>query len=365
MKKSISMMLILLLSVCLFGLTGCGEKAAEIENPYEGLNLEEYITLPDYNVYTTTEPVVEISDEDVDAEIQSRLEDAATTESVTEGTVEKGDTVKISYKGTLSDGSTQDGMNSDEYQLTLGAANMIDGFQEGIYGATIGEPVTLNLQFPDPYEVNEELSGQPVTFVVTVLSKEVEVTPQLDEEFVKANSDAKTVEEYREAVKKELEQLEYDKQLYDLKNEIFSKLSEETEVLQYPEERVNEVSAVLDTQYRSSAQQYGYEEWEVFLDEVFAMTQEEFDEQIRLAAQNQVKNEMITFAIAEKEDMVLTQDEYQKGLDDMLEAVGMDAETFQSYVGVTIEEYAKENNFGRDLLLTKELDAIYERLEKN
>ena len=364
MKKSIAMMLILLLSVCLFGLTGCGETAAEIEIPYEGLNLEEYITLPDYNVYTTTEPVVEISDEDVDAEIQSRLEDAATTESVTEGTVEKGDTVKISYKGTLSDGSTQDGMNSDEYQLTLGAANMIDGFQEGIYGATIGEPVTLNLQFPDPYEVNEELSGQPVTFVVTVLSKEVEVTPELDEEFVKANSDAKTVEEYREAVKKELEQLEYDKQLYDLKNEIFSKLSEETEVLQYPEERVNEVSAVLDTQYRSSAQQYGYEEWEVFLDEVFAMTQEEFDEQIRLAAQNQVKNEMITFAIAEKEDMVLTQDEYQKGLDDMLEAVGMDAETFQSYVGVTIEEYAKENNFGRDLLLTKELDAIYERLEK-
>lgn len=365
MKKSISMMLILLLSVCLFGLTGCGEKAAEIENPYEGLNLEEYITLPDYNVYTTSEPVVEISDEDVDAEIQSRLEDAATTESVTEGTVEKGDTVKISYKGTLSDGSTQDGMNSDEYQLTLGAANMIDGFQEGIYGATIGEPVTLDLQFPDPYEVNEELSGQPVTFVVTVLSKEVEVIPQLDEEFVKANSDVKTVEEYREAVKKELEQLEYDKQLYDLKNEIFSKLSEETEVLQYPEERVDEVSAVLDTQYRSYAQQYGYEDWEVFLDEVFAMSQEEFDEQIKLAAQNQVKNEMITFAISEKEDMVLTADEYQKGLNDMLEAVGMDAETFESYVGVTIEEYAKENNFGRDLLLTKELDAIYERLEKN
>ena len=95
------------------------------------------------------------------------------------------------------------------------------------------------------------------------------------------------------------------------------------------------------------------------------MTQEEFDEQIKLAAQNQVKSEMITFAIAEKEDMVLTADEYQKGLDDMLEAVGMDAETFESNVGVTIEEYAKENNFGRDLLLTKELDAIYERLEKN
>lgn len=51
-------------------------------------------------------------------------------------------------------------MNSDSYTLTLGEANMIDGFQEAMYGATIGEPITANLKFPDPYEVNEELSRQ-------------------------------------------------------------------------------------------------------------------------------------------------------------------------------------------------------------
>ncbi len=50
---------------------------------------------------------------------------------------------------------------------------MIDGFEEGLYGAAIGDEVTLDLTFPDPYTANEDLSGKDVTFKVTVLSKTV------------------------------------------------------------------------------------------------------------------------------------------------------------------------------------------------
>ena len=281
--------------------------------------------------------------------------------------MEKGDKVKITYHGTLSDGSTKDGLNNEQgYEMTLGSANMIDGFQEGLYGAKIGETVTLNLQFPDPYSPDEELSGQPVTFKVKVISKEVEVVPELDEEFVKANSDAKTVEEYRQSVKDDLEKEEYDSQLTDLKQEIFNQISEETEVLKYPEERVNAKAEELDSYYRNYAQQYGYaeDEWEKFLDDCFKMDQEEFDEQVKLAAQNEVKNEMIVYAIAAKEKITLTQKEYQQALDDLLDSTGLDAENFESYVGMTVEEYAKQYNMGVNVLLTKELDTIYDRLEK-
>ena len=61
---------------------------------------------------------------------------------------------------------------------------MIDGFEEGLYGAAIGEEVTLDLTFPDPYTANEELSGKDVTFKVTVLSKNVSTMPEFDEDFV-------------------------------------------------------------------------------------------------------------------------------------------------------------------------------------
>lgn len=363
MKKVLTMMLMFVLCFGLLTLTGCGGK--EMETPYDGIDLTEYITLPDYDTYTTGEPDVKITDENIDAEIKERLEAAATTETVTEGTVEKGDTVKISYKGTLADGTTEDGMNSDEYTLTLGQANMIDGFQEGLYGATIGEPVKLDLQFPDPYPNNEKLAGKDVTFEVTVLSKDVKVVPELDEAFIKENSDAKTEEEYRKVVKEDLEKEEYDNQLYDLKNEIYKKIVEETEVLQYPEDKVDEQVQSLNDQYKQMATNYGYEDWDKFLKEYFQLEQAEFDEQLKLYAQAIVKQEMVIYAIAEKEDMKVTDKEYEEYLNEMLEVAGFaSAEDFESYAGMTIEEYAKAYKLDRDQLLTKELDTIYERLEK-
>lgn len=362
MKKTIGICIAFILCFGLFTLTGC---SSEKDLPYSQYDLSEYITLPDYDTYTTGVPDVNITEEDIDAEIQARLEDAATTETVTEGTVEEGDTVEISFKGTLADGTTEDGMQSDSYTLTLGSGGMIDGFESGLYGATIGETVTLDLQFPDPYETNEELSGQDVTFEVTVLSKDVQIVPELDEEFIKENSDVTTEEEYREYVKGQLEQDEYDNQLYDLKNSIYTQIVDETEVLQYPETELEEQITALDENYRSTAENYGYESWDDFLTAYFQIDQEEYDEQIRVYAESVVKQEMIIYAIAEKEGLEVTEDEYQDYLDEMLAGSGFeDAADFEEYAGMTIDEYAETYKLDRDLLLTKELDTIYERLEK-
>lgn len=364
MKKIVSLIAVFTLCLGLLALTGCGEDQKKAE-PFSQYDLTEYITLPDYDKYETSVPDVKITDDEIDEEIKSRLEDAATTETVTKGKVEEGDTVKISYKGTLADGSTSDGMQSDGYTLTLGKGGMIDGFEEGLYGATIGEPVTLDLQFPDPYDNNPDLAGKDVTFEVTVLSKESKVIPELDEAFIKENSDAKTEAEYREYVKGQLEQSEYDNQLFDLKNEVYSQIVEETEVLKYPEEELNAQVKALDENYRAMAENYGYDDWDKFLDEYFKVDQAEYDEQIKLYAENVVKQEMIIYAISEKEGIKVSDEEYQSYLDEMLTESGFeDEDAFKEYTGMTLKEYAENYKLDRDLLLTKELDAIYERLEK-
>ncbi|MBR3260441.1 MAG: FKBP-type peptidyl-prolyl cis-trans isomerase, partial [Firmicutes bacterium] len=202
MKKFTAVLMIALLAVCF--MTGCGEeKVTPNLSPYDTLDYAEYVELPDYMSFDFKAEPVEVTDEQVQAEIDSRLKAASTeTNEITEGKVEKGDTVRISFKGTLEDGSSPEGMNSDGYELTLGEASMIDGFQEGIYGATIGEPVTLDLQFPDPYTMNEELSGKPVTFEVTVLAKIETIQQELDEEFIKKDSEDKATneEEYRDYI---------------------------------------------------------------------------------------------------------------------------------------------------------------------
>ena len=361
MKKIVSVSLAAVLAVCMMiALTGCGGG-----EPYEDYDLTEYITLPDYNSYEVEEPEVLIEDADIEEEIQSRLEEAATTEKVTEGTVEEGDSVTISFEGTMADGSSVDGMSSDSYELTLGSGSMIDGFEEGLYGATIGETVTLDLQFPDPYNNNEELSGKDVTFEVTVLSKNVQNVPEFNEDFVKENSDYETVEEYRSSVASDLEEQEYNKQLSTIKEELYMKLVDETEVKKYPEKEVDDYFDELDEYYRYGAETSGYEDWDAFL-ESQDMTQEEYEEQIQLYAEEYVKQEMVIYLFAQVEGVEVTDEEYDQFLQDNLEAAGFESEDdFKDYTGMSLEEYAETARLERNMLLTKELDMLYDRLLDN
>ena len=337
--------------------TGCGEK-----KPYEKYDLTEYITLPDYNSYKAEEPNVVIKDSDVEDEIQNRLKSAAKTESVTEGTVDKGDSVTISFKGTLADGSSPSGMNSDSYNLTLGSGGMIDGFESGLYGAKISETVTLKLKFPDPYKNNEELSGKDVTFEVKVLSKNVQKVPEFNLDFVKENSENKTIEEYKAALAKDLEKQKYEKQLSDIKQNLYMKLVDETEVKKYPEKEVDEYFEELDSYYRDQAKSSGYEKWEDFL-ESQKMTQEDYDKQIKTLAEEYVKQEMVIYLFAKEEKIEVTDKEYDEFLQDNLKSAGFkDEEDFEKYVGMSLEKYAEQAKLSRNMLLTKELDTLYDKL---
>ena len=135
MKKVTAILLAVAMTVCL--MAGCGAETVTPDiSPYDTLNYEEYLELPDYMSFDFEAQPVEVTDEQVQAEIDSRLQ-AASTEinEITEGTVQEGDSVTIAFKGTLEDGSSPEGMNSDGYDLVLGQASMIDGFQEGLYGA--------------------------------------------------------------------------------------------------------------------------------------------------------------------------------------------------------------------------------------
>ena len=250
----------------------------------------------------------------------------------------EGDAVTIKFEGILADGTSVDGMSSDSYNLTLGSGSMIDGFEEGLYGAAIGEEVTLDLTFPDPYTANEELSGKDVTFKVTVLSKNVSTTPEFDEDFVKENSDYETVEEYRAAVAEELEQSEYDEQLYEIKSELYSQIVSETEVAKYPEKEVKEQVKELNKSYEQLAENSG-KEWEEIYGGYSRVDQEEYDEQIDLYAKELVKQEMIIYAIAEKEDLSVTDEEYDQYLENMLASSNFeDEKAFKEYTGMSLKK---------------------------
>ena len=366
MKKILSLLLVFIL--CAGLMAGCGDKEKNegiVDNPFADYTLSDYVTLPDYDSYTTEEVgEITVTDDEIEDAIKELLEATADSKDVTEGRVEKGDTVKISFKGTLADGTSLEGMQSDSTALTLGNGGWIDGFEESIYGATIGEPITAELKFPDPYPNNTDLSGKDVTFVITVLSKSEKVIPELNEDFVKKYSDKKTVDEFRTYVAEQLEISKTEERLGELRTDIYNQIKEEATVSEVIEEKVNEETAKVDMQYRQAAESQGIE-WEEYLEQTFSFDQAEYDEQLKEYAESIVKEQMIIYALAEKESVEVTQEEYDAVLANLLSSTGLASEElFQQYMGISLDEYAEMFSLKLNLVLDKALTEIYDRISK-
>ncbi len=362
MKKFTVVLMITVLVLCL--MTGCGSKKELVTpniSPYDQLSYDEYIELPDYMSFDFEAQPVEVTDEQVQAEIDSRIQAASTeTNEITEGTVQEGDNVRIAFKGTLEDGSSPEGMNSDGYELQLGAASMIDGFQEGLYGATIGEPVTLDLQFPDPYTMNEELSGKPVTFEVTVLAKIETVMQELNEEFIKKDSEgeATTEEEYRAYIKGVLQADADEQALFDAKTSLYQQVALASNVLKYPEGEVEALTEELKEQYKNYVESNGAN-WEEYLEGIGG--EEAYNDGIAQLAQTQIDNKLVVFGLCDKEGLKVTDEEYTEELLKYVEAAGAESiKDFEEKSGMTIDGFIDMYDLDAEIFLTKVLDKIYD-----
>ena len=128
------------------------------------------------------------------------------------------------------------------------------------------------------------------------------------------------------------------------------------------EKEVKEQVKELNKSYEQLAENSG-KEWEEYMEDTLGVDQEEYDEQIDLYAKELVKQEMIIYAIAEKEDLSVTDEEYDQYLENMLASSNFeDEKAFKEYTGMSLKKYAETYKLDRDLLLTKELDKIYDRL---
>ena len=129
---------------------------------YGSVELGDYIGVEIPNIDTS------VSDQDVDAQINTELQQDPDKEQITDRAVQEGDTVNIDYTGT-KDGVAFDGGSAKGYDLVIGSNNFIEGFESGLIGHNIGEDVQLNLTFPSDYN-NKDLAGAAVVFDVKINS---------------------------------------------------------------------------------------------------------------------------------------------------------------------------------------------------
>lgn len=326
-------------------MTGCSSNDAS----------NEYVTVGGYKgieVDDVEEPE-EITDDDVDEYINTIRSQYATSEQITDRGVVEGDTVNIDFVGKM-DGEAFDGGSSEGYDLTIGSDSFIDGFEDSIIGHTAGETFDWNGKFPDDYS-STDFAGKDVTFTITVNYINGEsILPELNDDFVKeVSSESETVDEYKEEIKKQLEETnttDYDSQLQE---EAWEAVLEKAEVKKYPDGDVEDLEEQIKEQYQSAAESYGLE-FADFLAQYYSMTEDDFNEQVTEAAQTSVKQRLVAKAIADKEGLTPSDDELEKEYEKLAEEYGyedVDAlkeiasdETLENIVITNIvKEYLAEN----------------------
>ena len=145
-----------------------------------------------------------VTDEDVDKEIEAARARNARVISVEDRAVENGDIAVIDFEG-FCDGVAFEGGKGENYELEIGSNTFIPGFEDQVIGAEIDKEIDVNVTFPEEYH-SAELAGKPAVFKVTVHAIKVKELPELDDDFASEVSEFETFAEYKDSVKKKLEE---------------------------------------------------------------------------------------------------------------------------------------------------------------
>jgi len=313
MKKRV---IAFMLGICMMAtMTGCGN--GEISN--------DKITIKQYKGLEIEKPVaMEVTDEQVNESIQSTLEAMfGEKKSVTDRPVQTGDTVTMDYLGKV-DGVEFEGGKAEGANLEIGSGQFIPGFEDALIGHTVGETFDIDVTFPDGY--SEELSGKAAVFTITLHAIEEMIVPELTEDLLPELSEtAKTIDEYKAEVKKDLEKSNAETIKSQKEQLVWAELIDNCVIDTYPEDKMEDVLANIDSQFSYIASMNGMEVDDL-VKAYYGITSKQM-------AHNLIKQEFAVELIAEKEKLTLTEEDYEKGLKEYAEQYGYDnVEEFEEMV---------------------------------
>lgn len=310
------------------------------------------VTLGDYKNLEFTKQKGVVEEKDMQDEINNILNQHTTTKEIKEGKVKDGDTVNIDYVGKV-DGVAFDNGSAQGQSLKIGSNSYIDGFESGLIGAEVGKTVTINVTFPEDYG-SEDLKGKAATFDVTINFIEGEkVVPKWTDKFVRSISEYKTTKEYEKQIKVELEQKLEQVEDSSLQSDILTKLVEISKFKKVPADLVKSRSDSMVKYYKDYAEQNKISYTDL-LTQTFKMTEEEFEKQVNATSENSVKQMLVAFAVADKENLIPTGDKLK----------AKELEIAQQNGSSTAEEFAQM--YGEDYALQLIVrEAVINYIEEN
>lgn len=265
------------------------------------------VELGEYKGLEVKKNVYEVTDEEVEKQLQSLQEKNARVETKSEGKVEKGDIAVIDFKGFI-DGEAFDGGEGTDYSLEIGSGSFIDNFEDQLVGLAAGEKKEVKVTFPENYG-KDELNGKEATFDVTVKEIKVKELPEINDELAKDSSEFETLAELKEDIKKHLEEHNTQKAEQEFENDVITAAVEASKI-DLPEVMVEKE---IDVMIRDLEQRLQYQG--LTLDQYMEFTGSSMDKMrdyMKENADKKVRADLVLNAIAEKENIEASEEEIKE-----------------------------------------------------
>ena len=306
------------------------------------------VTLGDYKGIEVEKIVTEVTDEDLQAELDKVREQQSRVISVEDKAAENGDIVVIDFEG-FQDGEPFEGGKGEDYPLTLGSHSFIDTFEDQLVGKKAGDETEVNVTFPEDYQ-EESLAGKPATFQVKVKEVKIKELPELDDDFAQDISEFETLEEYKEDVKKQLLERR-EKTAKEAKEDAVIEKIVANAQMEIPEAMIRTQMNQMANDFAQRIQNQGITMEQYF--QFTGMDNQKFGEQIRPQALKRIQSRLVLEAIAKAENIEVTEEELNKEIENMASSYRMEVDKVKEMLN---EEYTEGMKL--DIAVQKAVDFV-------
>lgn len=305
------------------------------------------IEMADYKGIKAPKQVSEITDEDIDKQIEMIRKKNARIVSVVDRPAEMNDEVIIDFEGFFGEEAFEGGKGED-HPLRLGSGQFIPGFEEQIVGHNIGDEFDVNVTFPEDYQM-VDYAGKDAVFKTKLKAISYEELPEIDDDLVKDATEFDTVEEYKNDIRAKLEEAAVNQAEASFENAIMEKLIEKVDA-PIPNCMYEHRIDALINNFNQQLRQQGMDLKLYF--QYTGMDMDSFRETYRDRAESEVKLRLALEKIAELEDIEVSEEEINNGLSEIAASNNMDVETVKRFINV--------NEYSEDLKVQKAVDLVKE-----
>ncbi len=310
--------------------------------------------LGDYKTIEVEERSVTVDDEQIDGVIEGERNKNAVMVQVDDRPAQEGDEVTINYSGSVA-GEAFEGGSAEDQKLELGSNSFIPGFEDQVIGHSVGEEFDIDVTFPEDYGA-EDLAGKEAVFHIMLKEIAVKEVPELDDDFAQDVSEFDTLEEYRDSIRKDLEEKQAQANRAEQENQAIQKLIEISDV-HVPEVMIEEQ---VDHEIRDMAQQI--QQLGIGMEQYLEYTGSDMDqlrEQYRGLAETRVAGDLVLASLIEEQDIEVGEEELDAELERLGELYGaQDTEDFKKRV----KEAGNDALVAEDLKKKKAIDYLMEQV---